>query len=69
MDAFDQFLTSALTSDFFAGGIALGAFGRAAEPVLENEWASIEERVQEIRAEVGCIETGDDPTARRGEFG
>lgn len=30
MDAFDQFLTSALTSDFFAGGLALGAFGVAA---------------------------------------
>ena len=30
MEAFDQFLTSALTSDFFAGGIALGAFGVAA---------------------------------------
>ncbi len=30
MDAFDQFLTNALTSDFFAGGIALGAFGVAA---------------------------------------
>lgn len=30
MDAFDQFLTSALTSDFFAGGMALGAFGVAA---------------------------------------
>lgn len=30
MEAFDQFLTSALTSDFFAGGVALGAFGVAA---------------------------------------
>jgi len=30
MEAFDQFLTSALTSDFFAGGLALGAFGVAA---------------------------------------
>lgn len=30
MDAFDQFLTSALTSDFFAGGLALGALGVAA---------------------------------------
>lgn len=27
MDAFDHFLTSALSSDFFAGGLALGAFG------------------------------------------
>ncbi len=30
MNAFDQFLTNALTSDFFAGGLALGAFGVAA---------------------------------------
>ena len=30
MEAFNQFLTNALTSDFFAGGLALGAFGVAA---------------------------------------
>lgn len=29
MEAFDQFLTNALTSDFFAGGLALGALGVA----------------------------------------
>ncbi len=30
MEAFDLFLTSALTSDFFAGGLTLGTFGIAA---------------------------------------
>ncbi|SMR71153.1 chaperone BCS1 [Aliiroseovarius halocynthiae] len=30
MDTIDQFLTGALTSDFFAGGLALGVFGVAA---------------------------------------
>lgn len=48
MELFDQFLTNALTSDFFAGGLALGALGIAAaflRVALLSLWAAINKRV------------------------
>ena len=48
MDMIDQFLSDAVASDFFAGGIALGAFGIAAaclQVVLMALWRGINRRV------------------------
>ena len=48
MELFDQFLTNALTSVFFAGGLALGALGIAAaflRVALLSLWAAINKRV------------------------